>query len=315
MLDPAPDELAVAAAAGMETIAGFAEDFDPGERRWDLVLLCQTIDHLLDVRATLESMRRMTAADGHAFVDVLDLLIARAQEGHDRGRGEDRPPVLPDPRHGASRSSRASGFEPVAERLSARRALGLPARAGASRASRTGTSSSRGAAAMIEELRVAMRALGLVPARGGSTRVPRKNLALLGGRTLVRRALETALAAGCFDTVALSSATTTRSSPRRAGSTSSRCAGRRSSRPRPPVRGSSRCTRSSELGDFDALAIVQCTSPFTAPEDIAGAVELLERTRRRVGRHGERRGRRTPPAEDEAARRRPPASRTSRMTG
>ena len=50
VLDPAPDELAVAAAAGMETIAGFAEDFDPGERRWDLVLLCQTIDHLLDVR-------------------------------------------------------------------------------------------------------------------------------------------------------------------------------------------------------------------------------------------------------------------------
>ena len=48
-----PDELEVAAAAGMETIAGFAEDFDPGDRRWDLVLLCQTIDHLLDVAATL----------------------------------------------------------------------------------------------------------------------------------------------------------------------------------------------------------------------------------------------------------------------
>ncbi len=57
VLDPAPDELEVAAAAGMETIAGFAEDYEPGDRRWDLVLLCQTIDHLLDVRATLESMR------------------------------------------------------------------------------------------------------------------------------------------------------------------------------------------------------------------------------------------------------------------
>src|SRR5512146_273093 len=50
-----------------------------------------------------------------------------------------------------------------------------------------------------------MRILALVPARGGSRRVPRKNLAVLGGRTLVRRALETALAAGCFETVALSS--------------------------------------------------------------------------------------------------------------
>jgi CMP-N,N'-diacetyllegionaminic acid synthase len=29
---------------------------------------------------------------------------------------------------------------------------------------------------------------------------------------------------------------------------------------------------------FDAVAIVQCTSPFTAPEDIAGAIALLERT-------------------------------------
>src|SRR5262249_62406915 len=30
---------------------------------------------------------------------------------------------------------------------------------------------------------------------------------------------------------------------------------------------------------LEALAIVQCTSPFTAPEDVAGAVALLERTR------------------------------------
>ena len=50
-----------------------------------------------------------------------------------------------------------------------------------------------------------MRTLAVVPARGGSRRVPRKNLAELGGRTLVRRALETALAAECFATVALSS--------------------------------------------------------------------------------------------------------------
>jgi CMP-N-acetylneuraminic acid synthetase len=29
---------------------------------------------------------------------------------------------------------------------------------------------------------------------------------------------------------------------------------------------------------FEAVAIVQCTSPFTAPEDIAGTLALLERT-------------------------------------
>ena len=118
VLDPAPAELAVAAAAGMETIAGFAEDFDPAERRWDLVLLCQTIDHLLDVRGTLESMRRMTAADGHAFVDVLDLLIAARKQGTIEGAAKiDHPYYLT--HDTAVAFFRRTGFEPVAERLSA----------------------------------------------------------------------------------------------------------------------------------------------------------------------------------------------------
>ena len=50
-----------------------------------------------------------------------------------------------------------------------------------------------------------MRILGLVPARGGSKRVPGKNLAVIGGRTLVRRALDAALGSGVLETVALSS--------------------------------------------------------------------------------------------------------------
>jgi CMP-N,N'-diacetyllegionaminic acid synthase len=121
-----------------------------------------------------------------------------------------------------------------------------------------------------------MRTLGLVPARGGSTRVPRKNLALLGGRTLVRRALDTALAAGCFDRVALSSdddeilaeadgldVVRLRRPPELSTETA-------------PARDAA-LHALRELGDgFDALAIVQCTSPFTAPEDVAGAVALLE---------------------------------------
>ncbi len=73
VLDPAPNELAVARAAGLETVAGFAESFDPGGRQWDLVLLCQTIDHLLDIAATLAGLRRMTAEGGNAFVDILDV--------------------------------------------------------------------------------------------------------------------------------------------------------------------------------------------------------------------------------------------------
>ena len=117
VLDPAPDELAVAAAAGLETVAGFAEDFDPGGRRWELVLLCQTIDHLLDARGTLESMRRITAEGGHAFVDVLDLMLAARREGSVESVVKiDHPYYLT---HDTARALFArAGFEPVAERLS-----------------------------------------------------------------------------------------------------------------------------------------------------------------------------------------------------
>jgi CMP-N,N'-diacetyllegionaminic acid synthase len=126
-----------------------------------------------------------------------------------------------------------------------------------------------------------MRVLGLVPARGGSTRVVRKNLAPLGGRTLVRRALETALAAGCFDPVALSSDD---------DQILAEAEGLDVVALRRPAE---LATAEALARDFalhalrelddperplDAIAIIQCTSPFTAPQDVAGAVELLERT-------------------------------------
>jgi CMP-N-acetylneuraminic acid synthetase len=111
--------------------------------------------------------------------------------------------------------------------------------------------------------------------------VQNKNLAVLGGRTLVRRALETAIAAGCFSTVALST-----DDPRILAEAEGL-----------PV---TLVERPAELATdtaltyhvvvhalealetgahaFDAVAVVQCTTPFTAPEDLAGCVDLLERT-------------------------------------
>ena len=123
-----------------------------------------------------------------------------------------------------------------------------------------------------------MRVLGLVPARGGSQRVARKNLAVLGGRTLVRRALETALAAGCFPTVALSS-----DDPEILAEAEGLDV---VAVQRPPELASDTARTLDAVlhaldtvgGDFDAVGIVQCTSPFTAPEDLAGAVAMLERT-------------------------------------
>jgi CMP-N,N'-diacetyllegionaminic acid synthase len=127
---------------------------------------------------------------------------------------------------------------------------------------------------------VSLRVLAVVPARGGSRRVPRKNLAVLGGRTLVRRALDTALAARCFAGVALSS-----EDP----AILREAAGLPEVVPieRPPAL-ATHTARSYDVvlhavetlertePPYDAVAIVQCTSPFTAPEDLAGAVAQLE---------------------------------------
>jgi SAM-dependent methyltransferase len=117
VLDPSPDELAVARAAGMETVAGLVEDFDPGGRKWDLVLLCQTIDHLLDVRGTLAALRHMTAAGGHAFVDIVDVDVLLRRTGSiERVIKIDHPYYLT--RSTVVAFFALAGFTIVAERLS-----------------------------------------------------------------------------------------------------------------------------------------------------------------------------------------------------
>ena len=117
VLDPAPDELAVAARQGMETIAGFVEDFEPGGRRWELVLLCQTIDHLLDVSGTLRALRGLLADGGHAFVDVLDVEFMARRRGAVEGAVKvDHPYYLT--RATALAFVARFGFEVVSERMS-----------------------------------------------------------------------------------------------------------------------------------------------------------------------------------------------------
>jgi 2-polyprenyl-3-methyl-5-hydroxy-6-metoxy-1,4-benzoquinol methylase len=116
VLDPSPDELAVARAAGMETVAGLVEDFDPGERSWDLVLLCQTIDHLLDVRGTLVALRQMIAGGGRAFVDIVDVdVLLRRTSSIERVVKIDHPYYLTRPT--AMALFTLTGFTIVAERL------------------------------------------------------------------------------------------------------------------------------------------------------------------------------------------------------
>jgi SAM-dependent methyltransferase len=117
VLDPSPDEIAIAAGRGLETISGFAEELSVGDRRWDLVLLCQTIDHLLDVASTLSVLRAAVAPEGRVFVDVLDLHLAMG--GHGRVEESvkiDHPFYLSGPT--ARAYFALAGLAVVAERLS-----------------------------------------------------------------------------------------------------------------------------------------------------------------------------------------------------
>jgi CMP-N,N'-diacetyllegionaminic acid synthase len=120
-----------------------------------------------------------------------------------------------------------------------------------------------------------------VPARGGSKRAPGKNLAVLGGRTLVRRALETAVESrACADLVLSSDDPAILDEAAGLDVVALR---------RPEALASDRAlaydvamhaleAMEARTGAaYDALALVQATTPFTRPGDVAGAVALLAR--------------------------------------
>lgn len=76
VLDPAADELDWARGFGMETIAGFLEDYEPAGRKFDLITLCQTIDHLTDAMGSLRKIRQLISDKGLFFVDIVDFRAA-----------------------------------------------------------------------------------------------------------------------------------------------------------------------------------------------------------------------------------------------
>jgi SAM-dependent methyltransferase len=76
LIDPAPLEVEQARTFGLETITGLVEAHDFGDRRFDVVLICQTVDHLLDVAGTLKRVRELLTRDGRLFIDIVDFRAA-----------------------------------------------------------------------------------------------------------------------------------------------------------------------------------------------------------------------------------------------
>jgi CMP-N,N'-diacetyllegionaminic acid synthase len=125
-----------------------------------------------------------------------------------------------------------------------------------------------------------MRVLGIVPARGGSKGIPRKNLRLLGGKPLLAWTAEAALASVRLARVILST-----DDPEIAA------VGAACGLDVPFLRGPQLASdtaptlpvvvdavgRLERDGDhYDAVCLLQPTSPFRPAEDIDGCIELLE---------------------------------------
>lgn len=71
VLEIAGDELDRAKKRGLRILDGLIEDIEPDGERFDLILLCQTMDHLLDIAGSLRTLRMMLEEDGLLFADIV----------------------------------------------------------------------------------------------------------------------------------------------------------------------------------------------------------------------------------------------------
>ncbi|REE98387.1 acylneuraminate cytidylyltransferase [Thermomonospora umbrina] len=120
-----------------------------------------------------------------------------------------------------------------------------------------------------------MRVVCVIPARGGSKGISRKNLALVGGRPLVVRAVHAALAAPRVDAVVVST------DDAEIATVASAAGARVVIRP-DELSGDTASSESALLhtldevgGDPEVTVMVQCTSPFIDPADLDAAVGLV----------------------------------------
>ena len=121
------------------------------------------------------------------------------------------------------------------------------------------------------------RLLAVVPARGGSKRLPRKNVLLLGGKPMIAWTLDAALASGVFADVLVSTDDT-------AISDVARSCGALVPWLRPPELASDTAPTADvlrhallsyerERGSVDAVVLLQPTSPFRSVRSIRCAIE------------------------------------------
>ena len=121
-----------------------------------------------------------------------------------------------------------------------------------------------------------MKCLGVIPARLGSQRLPRKNLIDLGGKPLIEWTINAAVESAAFDDLVVTTdsdeiASAVRHLPVRVVIRPAKLA--ENSTPMLPV-----VKHAAAKSTADIVVLLQPTSPFRSAEDIVLAIELLERT-------------------------------------
>ncbi len=125
-----------------------------------------------------------------------------------------------------------------------------------------------------------MKRLCVIPARGGSKRVPRKNIRLFRGRPMIAWSIAAALESGVFDRVIVSTDDAEIAGVARAH-------GAETPFPRPaeladdhagtlPVMAHALEWMEAAAGPFDAVCCLYATAPFATAADLRAALSLLE---------------------------------------
>ena len=94
VLEPSDAEGDRAALRGLKIIPGTIEQCTIGTDRYDLVLLCQTVDHLTDIRQALRTIRGLLAEGGLFFVDIVDYRVPLRKVGREGAIKVDHPYYL-----------------------------------------------------------------------------------------------------------------------------------------------------------------------------------------------------------------------------
>lgn len=118
--------------------------------------------------------------------------------------------------------------------------------------------------------------LAIIPARGGSKRVKKKNLRQIGGKSLVQRAVETALECSHIDQICVS---TDDDEILNQSKAYQKVIGLKrpaeiSDDKAPAIAYVKHALRT--IGDFDLVVILQPSSPFTLPSDISNTIKQLD---------------------------------------